>query len=124
MNFTISNKEKHQLVTSNIENLNSVVSTELKSELVVTIKEGNKNLILDLSKTVYADSSGLSGILLGNRLCRDAGGTFVLTGLNEHIGKLIEIAQLDRVLNITPTVNEAVDLIFMEEIERNLGDSE
>jgi len=112
------------LVTSNIENLNSVVSTELKSELVVTIKEGNKNIILDLSKTVYADSSGLSGILLGNRLCRDAGGTFVLTGLNEHIGKLIEIAQLDRVLNITPTINEAVDLIFMEEIERNLGDSE
>jgi len=124
MNFSISNKEKHQLVTSNIENLNSVVSTELKSELVVTIKEGNKNIILDLSKTVYADSSGLSGILLGNRLCRDAGGTFVLTGLNEHIGKLIEIAQLDRVLNITPTINEAVDLIFMEEIERNLGDSE
>ena len=124
MNFTISNKEKHQLVTSNIENLNSVVSTELKSELVVTIKEGNKNIILDLSKTVYADSSGLSGILLGNRLCRDAGGTFVLTGLNEHIGKLIEIAQLDRVLNITPTINEAVDLIFMEEIERNLGEAE
>ncbi len=122
MNFTISNKEKHQLVTSNIENLNSVVSTELKSELVVTVKEGNKNLILDLSKTVYADSSGLSGILLGNRLCRDANGTFVLTGLNEHISKLIEIAQLDRVLNITPTVQEAVDLIFMEEIERNLGE--
>jgi anti-anti-sigma factor len=124
MNFTISNKEKHQLITSNIENLNSVVSTELKSELVVTIKEGNKNLVLDLGKTVYADSSGLSAVLLGNRLCRDAGGTFVLTGLNQHIAKLIEIAQLDRVLNITPTINEAVDIIFMEEIERNLGETE
>lgn len=124
MNFTVNNKEKHHQVTCNIENLNSVVSSELKSELVVVNKEGSKNIILDLSKAKYADSSGLSAILLGNRLCRDAGGTFVLTGLNEHISKLIEIAQLDRVLNITPTLNEAVDLVFMEEIERNLGEAE
>jgi anti-anti-sigma factor len=124
MNFTINSKEKHYLVTCNIENLNSVVSSELKSEFLVVNKEGNKNIILDLSKAKYADSSGLSAVLLANRLCRDAGGTFVLTGLNEHIKKLIEIAQLDRVLNITPTLSEAVDLIFMEEIERNLGEAE
>lgn len=124
MNFTINSKEKHYLVTCNIENLNSVVSSELKSEFLVVNKEGNKNIILDLSKAKYADSSGLSAILLANRLCRDAGGTFVLTGLNENIKKLIEIAQLDRVLNITPTLSEAVDLIFMEEIERNLGEAE
>jgi len=124
MNFTINNKEKHYLVTCNIENLNSVVSSELKSEFLVVNKEGNKNIILDLSKAKYADSSGLSAVLLANRLCRDAGGTFVLTGLNEHIKKLIEIAQLDRVLNITPTLSEAVDLVFMEEIERNLGEAE
>ena len=124
MNFTVNNKEKHHLVTCNIENLNSVVSSELKSELVVVNKEGSKNIVLDLSATKYADSSGLSAVLLGNRLCRDSGGTFVLTGLNEHIEKLIEIAQLDRVLNITPTLSEAVDLVFMEEIERNLGEAE
>jgi anti-anti-sigma factor len=122
MNFTSSKKEKHHQVTCNIENLNSVVSSELKSEFVVLNKEGSKNIILDLAQAKYADSSGLSAVLLGNRLCRDAGGTFVLTGLNEHIAKLIEIAQLDRVLNITPTLNEAVDLVFMEEIERNLGE--
>ena len=124
MNFTISNKEKHILVTCNIENLNSLVSSELKSELVLLNKEGNKNIILDINKTTYADSSGLSAILLANRLCRDAGGTFVLTGLSEHIKKLIEIAQLDRVLTITPTLDEAIEYIFMEEIERNMGDAE
>ena len=124
MNFTINNKEKHYLVTCNIENLNSVVSPELKSELLVISKGGNKNIVLDLSKAKYADSSGLSAVLLANRLCRDSGGTFVLTGLNEHILKLIEISQLDRVLNITPTLSEAVDLVFMEEIERNLEDPE
>lgn len=122
MNFTSNKKDKHHQVICNIENLNSAVSPELKAEFVVANKDGGKNIVLDLSQAKYADSSGLSAVLLGNRLCRDAGGTFVLTGLNEHISKLIEIAQLDRVLNITPTLSEAVDLVFMEEIERNLGE--
>ena len=113
MNFTSNKKDKHHQVICNIENLNSAVSPELKAEFVVANKDGGKNIVLDLSQAKYADSSGLSAVLLGNRLCRDAGGTFVLTGLNEHISKLIEIAQLDRVLNITPTLSEAVDLVFM-----------
>jgi hypothetical protein len=36
------------------------------------------------------------------------------------VEKLITISQLDSVLKITPTVNEAVDLVYMEEVERDL----
>ena len=80
--------------------------------------------MIDINQTKYCDSSGLSAILLANRLCRDSKGTFVLTGVNDQIQKLIEISQLDRVLHITPTLSEAVDFIYMEEIERNLGEVE
>jgi anti-anti-sigma factor len=124
MNFSIDNGDKHKIVTSNIENLNSTVSPELKAELVLLSKKGTKNIVFDLDQTKYCDSSGLSAILLANRLCRDAEGTFVLTGVNDQISKLIEISQLDRVLHITPTLSEAVDFVYMEEIERNLGQVE
>ncbi|RLD25943.1 MAG: anti-anti-sigma factor [Bacteroidetes bacterium] len=107
-----------------MENLNSSVSPELKAELVLLNKKGEKNLVIDINQTKYCDSSGLSAILLANRLCRDSEGTFVLTGVNEQIQKLIEISQLDRVLHITPTLSEAVDFVYMEEIERNLGEVE
>lgn len=56
---------------------------------------------------------------MGFRMCRDQNGTFVLTGVQDHVRKLISISQLDSMLTQLPTVNEAIDLIFMEEVENN-----
>ena len=68
----------------------------------------------------YCDSSGLSAILVAYRACRDNNGTFVLAGVQDHVRKLISISQLDGMLVRVPTVNEAVDLIFMDEVEKQL----
>jgi anti-anti-sigma regulatory factor len=58
--------------------------------------------------------------LVGHRLCKNAEGVFILTGINEAVSRLINISQLDNVITIVPTVDEAIDLIFMEEIEKEL----
>jgi anti-anti-sigma factor len=81
-------------------------------------------MVIDLSETRYCDSSGLSSLLVANRLCKGADGSFVLTGLQEPVMKLITISQLHTVLSITPTVAEAHDLIHMEELERDLNKEE
>ena len=47
-------------------------------------------------------------------------GSFILTGLNDAVTRLITISQLDNVLTVVPTTKEAIDLIFMEEIEKEL----
>lgn len=121
MKYSIDKQEKYLTFSLKEEKLNSLVAPDLKSQLIVQNNEGIRNLILDLTDTLYCDSSGLSAILVANRLCKNSHGTFVLTGLQESVKKMILISQLDHVLNITPTVNEAVDLIFMEEIQRDLG---
>jgi anti-anti-sigma factor len=108
------------LVKSKVEKLDALHSPELKGEFVLQSKSGNKNIILDLSETRYCDSSGLSAVLVANRLCKDAEGVFVLCGLQNAVSKLISISQLDSVLKIVPTASEAVDLIYMEELEKNL----
>jgi anti-sigma B factor antagonist len=59
-------------------------------------------------------------LLVGHRLCKNSDGNFFITGLNENINRLVTISQLENVLSIVPTVEEAIDLIFMEEIEREL----
>ena len=81
-------------------------------------------MVVDLSATKYCDSSGLSSILVANRLCKNVEGTFVLSALQDPVKKLITISQLDTILNITPTVDEAVDFLFMEEVERDLTSEE
>lgn len=117
--YTIEKKEKYAQINLKDEKLDSHISPSLKSELVVLNSEGFKNIIIDLTDTRYCDSSGLSAILVANRLCKNSGGTFVLSGLQRSVMKLISISQLDTILNIAPTVSEAVDLLFMEEIERD-----
>lgn len=107
MNFTTLKKDKYTIVISNVEKLDATNSAELKASFVLLNKNAVNNIVLDLSKSKYCDSSGLSAILIGNRLCKDSGGTFVLGGLLPNVKKLIEISQLNAVLNIVEETNAA-----------------
>lgn len=121
MKFEVdSSRDKVVVIHTKVEKLDAIHAPELKSEIVLQSKSGQKNLILDLSESRYIDSSGLSAILVANRMCRDMNGTFVACGLQDAVKKLITISQLETVLKITPTLNEAVDLVYMEEVEREL----
>ena len=68
---------------------------------------GEKNMIIDLSNTEYCDSSGLSSILVANRLCKNAKGQFILSGLQNAVERLITISQLDSVLSIADNLEKA-----------------
>ena len=120
MKFNVDKHEKYILLKLNETKLNSLVTPQLKSELILINTEGQRNIILDLSLVKFADSSGLSSLLVGHRLCKSATGTFILTGLNDAVARLINISQLETVLTIVPTTEEAIDLVFMEEIEKEL----
>lgn len=120
MKFTVDKHEKYVLIKLDEEKLNSLISPQLKSELILSNSEGQRNIILDLSNVKYSDSSGLSSLLVGHRICKNSDGMFILTGINDNINRLIAISQLENILNIVASVDEAVDLIFMEEIEKEL----
>ena len=111
MEFKIEKQDNHTIIQVLEEKLDTHIAPTLKSELVLVSGNGEKNIILDLSKCRYCDSSGLSAILVANRLCKNASGTFVLTGLNDAVERLITISQLDTVLNITTSVNEGINFI-------------
>jgi anti-sigma B factor antagonist len=118
MEFKIDKLEKYTLIQVQEEKLDTHIAPTLKSELVIISGQGERNIVLDLSKCRYCDSSGLSAILVANRLCKNASGTFVLTGLTEAVERLITISQLDTVLNITSSVDEAGKLITTDENNR------
>ena len=111
MEFKIDKFENHTLIKVLEEKLDTHIAPTLKSELVLVSGNGEKNIILDLGNCRYCDSSGLSAILVANRLCKNASGTFVLTGLNDAVERLITISQLDTVLNISSSLQEAEALI-------------
>lgn len=111
MNFQIEKTDNYTVIKLQAEKLDSTLAPSLKSELVVLNTDGVKNIIIDLSSARYCDSSGLSAILVANRLCKNSQGTFVITGLQDTVKKLVAISQLDTILNITGTLEEATQLV-------------
>lgn len=115
MQYTLDKNDRYALIKLHEQKLNTLISAELKSELLIINSQGYSNIILDLTDTQYCDSSGLSAVLVGNRICRNANGAFVLTGLSDAVQKLITISQLDQVLTIAPSLDKAVILITVDE---------
>lgn len=108
MNFEVTQEAQYAIVKTGVEKLDATNAPDLKTAFVGLNKNGINNIILDLSRTRYCDSSGLSAILTANRLCKDTNGIFVLCGLQEPVAKMVGIAQLDKVLNITAEVDHAI----------------
>ena len=111
MKYTIDKQEKYSLLRLHEDKLDSSVAPGLKSELITLHAEGVRNIVLDMAEVRYTDSSGLSALLVGNRIVQEDGGIF-------------KISQLDSVLNIVPKVEEAIDAVFMHEIEKDLKNSD
>jgi len=116
MDFETLKLTDYTLVKVLSEKLDTNNAPDLKSELVVINSSGEKNIILDVSNCEYCDSSGLSAILVANRLCEDAIGTFILTGLQPDVEQIIRISMLHTVLLITRTVAEAENLLKEKEV--------
>ena len=124
MQFTLDKNDKYVVVKLHEQKLNTLIAAELKSELLLINSQGFSNIIVDLSESMYCDSSGLSAILVGNRLCKNSNGVFVVTGLSDAVKKLIQISQLDQVLNIKQSNQEAVEFVLASEMEKNINEDQ
>ena len=125
MNITTDKTENYLSVKLGSDKFDASMSSDMKAWFVQEIGATQyRNLIFDLASVKYCDSSGLSAILVGNRLCQEKGGIFVMCNVSDHVFKLIRISQLDTVLNILPTKEEAIDAIFLHEVEAQLKSGE
>jgi anti-anti-sigma regulatory factor len=66
------------------------------------------------------DSQDLSCLLVGDRLCKSADGLFVVVGVSNNIAKIVKMSNLHQSITFVNKLDEATDLIFMEEIEKEL----
>ncbi len=112
MSTEIVKKEEFTVVKLNSVRLDTNNASELKSEFLFLNNNGENNIVLDLSSCKYCDSSGLRAILVGNRLCEDSIGTFIVCGLQPDVEHLIRISMLHTVLLIVKNMEQAEDLIY------------
>lgn len=108
MNFTVEDVNQKKVIRCSNEKLDAIISPELKSQFLLLSKSGNNDFVLDLSNVKYCDSSGLSALLVGNRLAKENDGKLTIFGINPAVEKIISISQLDTILNITSDERGAI----------------
>lgn len=109
MKYHIQIADSYSLISLKAEKLDSLLSPDLKGQLIaVQAQAPDKPLILDLESILFADSSGLSALLMAHRLYRDNDSQCIFCNIQERVKNLLEISQLINVLTTTDTLNEAI----------------
>jgi anti-sigma B factor antagonist len=115
MNFEIKQQNGITTFRLNEKKLDTSISGLVKGEFTILVKtEGVNKLIVDMSQVESCDSSGLSAILVANRLIHSVNGQMRIAAPSEKVLSLIKITQLDRVLPVCSTVSEAYDQLSKE----------
>lgn len=111
MNVKYSKEKRGDVLVFQIlqKELNYNHASSFKEQLFLDIADGNSLIVLNMENVNHIDSSGLGAILFGTRQANNSGGKLVLTGVNPNIDTLLKIARLDRIYEIFPNVDEAVN---------------
>lgn len=119
MDITLTENDKYSVLEIVDKKLTTEISPDFKTELVQLAKK-NKSVICDLKNVEYVDSSGLSSLLIANRLQKENNQLFVLCNPSKQVSSLIKMTKLDNVLLVIDSIAEAIDYIYMNELEKNL----
>lgn len=100
MKFEIDKQKDKTIFKLESKSLDHEIAAELKTELIFLQKEIDNQFIIDLKDVVKCDSSGLSVLLLAERMEREKNRKLILRNLNKNVKDLMKIARLDRVFEI------------------------
>ncbi len=83
-------------------------NTEEFKKCFASIAEKNKNILLELSRVNFVDSSGCGSLLSCLRKVKSSGGELKVCGVQEAVRTLFELVRMDRIIDIFDSKQEAV----------------
>jgi anti-anti-sigma factor len=124
MHYKIDTKEKFAVLSL----LDPILSSNLVPELNDLIKNlgltSPKNLVLNLAAVKDWDLSIMALLAQHQEVFYDNNTSFVLCCLSDGLQNALDMTEFGEMMNLTPTESEAWDIVQMEEIERELLDSD
>ncbi|WP_019987184.1 STAS domain-containing protein [Rudanella lutea] len=116
MNHSIEKNEQYALIRLAETEFGGEVPTAFETATRSLIREGYSNLIIDMASVKSIDTAGFGSIRKINRQCANELGIMVLVSKDDNlIDSLEDIADL----TILPTVEEAIDAVFMNDLEND-----
>lgn len=108
MNLTIRVLDKFTIVDFPDGELNFVEATAIKSKLKDLIKQGHVNIVVNLRKVDFIDSTAIGTLITMHKICLASGGEFRICCINNEIEMILYLTGVDGFLNIYFSEHEAV----------------
>jgi anti-anti-sigma regulatory factor len=119
MNYKIDTKENFDIITPQIAMLTSTLTDEL-SILINKSREHDKSVIIDFTQVNEIPEEFVDLLTQTHETMYLDNFSFVLCQVGGNLKKQIQDADLEDSLNIAPTLIEAIDIVSMEVLEREL----
>ena len=98
MNFSATIRQVGQVSVVEVSGkLTSLESGALRNSIARLLKEGRKQILLNLSGLVYLDSSGIGDLVHTYMSVIKSGGEMKVVGLTEKVEEILKITQLYQV---------------------------
>jgi anti-anti-sigma regulatory factor len=124
MHYKIDTKEKFAVLSLLDPSLSSNLVPELNDLIKNLGLTSPKNLVLNLGAVKDWDLSIMALLAQHQEVFYDNNTSFVLCSLSDDLQNALDSTEFGEVMNLTPTESEAWDIVQMEEIERELLDSD
>ena len=113
MNFDIKTEQlgDSSYVISLAGEVDLYTAPKFKQQLLDAIGQGAKHVVVDFSDTTFIDSTTLGVLVGGVKRLRTNDGQLSLVCNDRNITKIFEITGLDRVFEIYPTREDALEQI-------------
>ena len=85
------------------------VSPRLERALASIIKKRPPNVVVDFSGVRFIDSSGLAVLIRAMQDVKEYGGKLTLSGINDNVLPIFEMARLDQVFLIDPRDDQLLE---------------
>jgi len=124
MEFKIDTKDTYTIITPLYSSIDNSLTDGLAKKCAELADSGTNNYIIDLQNCNSVDKSALQGLLQMHEDSYSNSRSLVFTGLQSQVMQVIKDEELDESINIAPKMIEAVDIISMEILERDLFSEE
>ena len=124
MEFKIDTNDTYTLLLPQTLVLDANLAALMLEKTQELAEEEAENFIFDMQQIETADEVGLTAMATLHERCYEDERSLVFTGILGPLLQQFKKAQLHLVLNITPTLEEAIDMVNMEIMERDLYNEE
>lgn len=118
MNFKVDEQYNAVVITLKGNIMGGPDGSDLHDTLHELKENDKKNVVVDLSKVKFMNSSGLGMLISGMTTMRNAGGDLRLANVADRIQSLLIITKLITVFKHYDTVEEAVQSFEADEPEQ------